>query len=71
MIKKEKKKVLQKELNKLNHNMRAVLLLYYFEGISVEGISQITGKTCENVKVLLHRGRKTLNKSLKRAGYDF
>ena len=71
MIEKEKKNVLQKELNKLNHNMRAVLLLYYFEGISVEGISQITGKTYENVKVLLHRGRKTLNKSLKRAGYDF
>jgi len=68
---KEKKNTLQRELSKLNHNMKAVLLLYYFEGISVEDISKITGKTCENIKVLLHRGRKILNKSLKRAGYDF
>jgi len=71
ILEKEKKNILQRELNKLNHNMRAVLLLYYFEGISVEDISKITGKTCENIKVLLYRGRKILNKSLKRAGYDF
>jgi len=67
---KESRSVLQKELNKLKNDIRAVLLLFYFEGLKIEEISQITGKSKENVKVMLHRGRNTLKKRLKRYGYD-
>jgi len=70
IIEKENKKILQKELNKLNDCIKIPMLLYYYEDLPIKEISKIMGKSIESIKVLLHRGRKTLSKKLKRAGYE-
>ena len=41
-----------------------VITLFYFERLSVKEIAGITGKTPDNVKVILCRARESLRKKL-------
>ncbi len=47
-------------LQKLNEEDRAVISLYYYEEMTTEGISDVTGISISNVKVRLFRARQKL-----------
>lgn len=64
LIKAEEYRALYRALSILQPNYREVLLLYYFEGMSVKEISQITGESTDNVKVMMFRARQKLKSLL-------
>ncbi|MDR0855317.1 MAG: RNA polymerase sigma factor [Christensenellaceae bacterium] len=64
LIKNERYRALYHALDLLNEAQREVLMLMYFQDMSIIEISALTGKTEANVKVLLHRGREELKKLL-------
>ena len=58
------KKILDRALAKLGEQERALVLLKDYEGYRYEEIAQITDLTETQVKVYLHRARKTLKEYL-------
>jgi len=58
------KRVLDKAIARLDEQSRALVLLKDYEGYRYEEIAQITGLTETQVKVYLHRARKTLKQYL-------
>jgi RNA polymerase sigma-70 factor (ECF subfamily) len=54
------KKILDRALARLDEEARALVLLKDYEGYRYEEIAKITGLTETQVKVYLHRARKTL-----------
>ncbi|MCD6062453.1 MAG: polymerase subunit sigma-24 [Flavipsychrobacter sp.] len=58
------KRVLDRALNRLDEQQKALVLLKDYEGYSYEEIGQITGLSVTQVKVYLHRARKTLKEYL-------
>lgn len=56
----ELKKVLDRALSRLDEQSRALVLLKDYEGYDYNEIAQITGLSDSQVKVYLHRARKTL-----------
>jgi RNA polymerase sigma factor (sigma-70 family) len=54
------KQFVQKAVNVLPDNERICITMYYLNELSVNEISELTGITVANIKVLLHRGRKRL-----------
>ena len=54
------KKILDRALAQLDEEARALVLLKDYEGYRYEEIAKITGLTETQVKVYLHRARKTL-----------
>lgn len=54
------KKVLDRALSKLDDQSRALVLLKDYEGYNYNEIAHITGLSDSQVKVYLHRARKTL-----------
>jgi RNA polymerase sigma-70 factor (ECF subfamily) len=56
--------VLDKAIARLDEQSRALVLLKDYEGYRYEEIGQITGLTETQVKVYLHRARKTLKQYL-------
>jgi len=54
------KKVLDRALERLDEQARALVLLKDYEGYRYEEIAKISGLTETQVKVYLHRARKTL-----------
>lgn len=60
------KKILDRALEKLDERSRALVLLKDYEGYSYEEIGRITELTETQVKVYLHRARKTLKEYLVR-----
>jgi RNA polymerase sigma factor (sigma-70 family) len=65
-ITKEHRKHIQAALQCLNTNERLCITLYYLNELSAEEIRELTGITTANIKVLLHRGRKSLYAALRR-----
>ena len=63
-ITREEKMDLYTALDQLKPEYRVVLILKYFEDLSIKEISDAIGITESNVKALLHRGRKKLRKIL-------
>ncbi|MDD4143391.1 MAG: RNA polymerase sigma factor [Prolixibacteraceae bacterium] len=57
---KDREKYVKTALKQLADDEYTLVLLYYYEDESIEGISKITGLTVSNVKVKLHRARKKL-----------
>ena len=53
-------------LKRINSNESLALRLFYLEECSIEEITEITGCSCSNVKVILHRGRKNMKEILKK-----
>ena len=58
------KRVLDRALAQLDEQSRALVLLKDYEGYRYEEIAQITGLSDAQVKVYLHRARKTLKEYL-------
>ncbi len=56
----DKKKILKLALNKLNEDEGFLLILYYYQELSIDEICSLTEYTESNVKVKLHRARKNL-----------
>ncbi|RYD97805.1 MAG: RNA polymerase sigma factor, partial [Sphingobacteriales bacterium] len=56
--------VLDRALAQLDDQARALVLLKDYEGYKYEEIAQITGLSDSQVKVYLHRARKTLKQYL-------
>jgi RNA polymerase sigma-70 factor (ECF subfamily) len=60
LIKKERRKLIRKCVGKLPEDSRAIITLFYFDELSLEEISSITGIESNTVKVKLFRARKKL-----------
>jgi RNA polymerase sigma factor (sigma-70 family) len=58
------KKILDRALEQLDDQSRALVLLKDYEGYRYEEIAQITGLSDSQVKVYLHRARKVLKEYL-------
>jgi RNA polymerase sigma factor (sigma-70 family) len=58
------KRVLDRALSRLDEQQKALVLLKDHEGYSYEEIAGITGLSVTQVKVYLHRARKTLKEYL-------
>jgi RNA polymerase sigma-70 factor (ECF subfamily) len=58
------KRVLDRALTRLDDQQKALVLLKDYEGYCYEEIAQITGLSITQVKVYLHRARKTLKEYL-------
>lgn len=54
------KRILERALAKLDEQARALILLKDYQGYKYEEIAQITGLNDTQVKVYLHRARKTM-----------
>lgn len=64
LIKQEEYRALYRALNLIKPSYKEVVLLYYFEGLSVGEISKITEQSVENVKVTLFRARAKMKEIL-------
>lgn len=60
----EVKLVIQNAINKLNENLKTVIILYYYNDMSIEEISKITGCFKATVKSRLFYARNALKKQL-------
>ncbi len=60
----DRQKYLEKGLERLDPEERALLKMYYYDDFSMDEISVITGLTVSNVKVKIHRSRKRLLQEL-------
>ncbi|SEB44604.1 RNA polymerase, sigma subunit, ECF family [Tenacibaculum sp. MAR_2009_124] len=63
---KERAEVMKECLNMLPKEERAILWSFYFDELSLNEITEVTGWSLANVKVRLHRGRKRLLSIVKR-----
>ena len=61
----DRQKYLQKGLERLEPDERALLKMYYYDDFSMDEVSVITGLTVTNVKVKIYRSRKKLLQELK------
>jgi len=61
---KDMKQYVQLAVSTLPGNERLCITMYYLNELSVAEISEVTGITAANIKVLLHRGRKHLYSKL-------
>ena len=68
VINREKKEILRNGLNEINFIYKQVLVLFYFEELSIKEISQILDEKEGTIKSKLSRGRKILGESLKKGG---
>lgn len=62
----ERKSLIKKALDTIKPSESAVLTLFYLEQQSIKEIEQITDLTESHIKILLHRGRKSLLSSLQK-----
>lgn len=51
----------KRNINYLPDNQKDVIIMKYFKDMNIEEISEITGKSANNIRVLLFRGRSKLN----------
>ena len=62
---KDRKKVINEAILKLNEEERIILTLFYFEELSIKEISKVVNLSDDNIKVKLFRSRKKLASILK------
>ncbi len=62
----DKKKLLKIAINQLNEDEGFLLILYYYQELSIEEIALLTDHSESNVKVKLFRARKNLHDQLQR-----
>ncbi len=60
---------IEKALAKLPPEQRAMVVLFYWNGLSIEEVSQVTDRPANTVKVYLHRARAQMRDVLKAGGY--
>lgn len=59
------REAVHKALNKLSFTLKAVVILYYYDGLSTKEIAKVLNCMQGTVKSRLHNARKTLEKELK------
>lgn len=64
IIRQEEYRALYRAIDTLNESQKEVITLFYFSGLSVREIAQVTGKSETNAKVTLCRAREALKKSM-------
>lgn len=64
IIRRDDYRALYRAIGLLPQLQAEVITLFYFEGLSVNEIAEITGKTSDHVKVILFRAREALRKKL-------
>lgn len=62
----DRKRYLKMAMSRLDSDEKLMLILFYFDGKSMEEIAQITGYSNSNVKVKIYRARKTLHNELEK-----
>ena len=58
-----------KGLERLQPEWRAMLILFYWQGLSMEEIAEVSDRPVNTVKVYLHRARGAMRKMLEEGGY--
>lgn len=64
IIQKEEYKALYKAIELLQDNYQEAVRLFYFDGMSVREIAEITGYSVDNIKIQLYRARNKLKEIL-------
>lgn len=64
VIRNDEYRALYYAISLLKENYREVVRLYYFDGLSVSEIADITEQSVQNVKVLMYRARTKLKEIL-------
>lgn len=62
----DRKRFLKKAMERLDSDDNLLLILFYYDGKSMEKIAQITGYSDSNVKVKIYRARKKLHEELEK-----
>jgi RNA polymerase sigma-70 factor (ECF subfamily) len=62
----DQKYYINEALKRIHSNESLALRLFYLEECTIEEITEITGWSCSNVKVILHRGRHNMKTILKK-----
>lgn len=70
LIKDEQKKLLYRALEHLPERQREILLLHYFNGLSLKEVAVILKQTPENIRVQAYRGKKELKKYMEVHDHD-
>ena len=60
IIRGEEYRALYKAISLLNEAQKEVITLFYFNSLQIKDIASVTGKSEQNIKVLLYRGREKL-----------
>ncbi len=60
---------IMKGLERIHPEWRAMIVLFYWQGMSLEEISAVTDRPVNTVKVYLHRARGALRKILENGGF--
>lgn len=60
----ERNRYLQRALEALAETDATVVTLFYYDELSLEEIAEVTGLTSSNIRIKLHRSRKTLYRVL-------
>lgn len=68
LVDKINREILKKELNELNFIYKQVIILFYYEDLSIKEISQILEEKEGTIKSRLSRGRNLLKKALREGG---
>jgi len=58
--KNDRKKIVQSAIRLLKDDERLCITLFYIHELSIAEINELTGISVSNIKILLHRGRKSL-----------
>ncbi len=66
IVKDEKYRALYNAIGLLSDNLKEAILLFYFENLKIDEIANIVGKSENNVKVMLFRGREQIKKILEK-----
>lgn len=70
ILKEERNRQLFRALEQINSDYRQILILLYFEEMSVEEAGRVMGKSRKNIYNLAERGRHALKVELERMGFD-
>lgn len=60
IIHEEDMKKIFRALNKLSSEQKNILIWRYIDGLGIKEITKITGKSCTNIYVIIHRALKNL-----------
>ncbi len=60
----EQRKYIRLAIGSINENERLCITLYYLNELSIQEVSESTGISLSNIKVLLYRGRKKIYSKL-------
>ncbi|MCR4284355.1 MAG: RNA polymerase sigma factor [Parcubacteria group bacterium] len=59
------KELIEASLLRLKDDQKQILVYRYIDDLSIPEISKLTGKTKENIRVIIHRGLKSLRETIK------